>query len=458
MGSKTLKGDAIEGFQRTLKGAPDLTRALAPAARAAQGTTRTELEGTIQGLSRTVDEVAEKEADLVPLAQRTTATAAALTVDGAQPLDATLAVLPDALRELRETAPVATDLVDRLDRLAVAITPALPNLALAARDTVPVLERAIPVLRRSTPLIRDTRQLATRLGKAKSGLLQMFELLPAPLKRFGEAFDVINSTTVHGAPAYRQLLAAFVGFDGIFSGYQTQAQNPMSPGHALRISTYFSPDAFDGVVLPRDAAGSVQSEDQTVDCSDVDECFGARRARARGSGVLRVSALRNIATLPARFVRSAWRFADPKLKVGRIPFARTALLIQLAAAVLFIGYTLTKKDTQLPFSDDPYEVQVMLADAQGLNPVKEPAAGIAGVNSGKVIDAEVAPNGQALVTLRFDSDMRGQDLRGRDRVRSPDERPADPDRERRSRQPRRWPAPGRRGDRCRKHAVLGEHR
>ena len=89
-------------FQETLKKAPDLTKALAPAARAAQGTTRTELAGTIQGFSRTVDEVAEREEDqLIPIAQRANATMAALTVDGAQPLDDALVALPKTLRELR---------------------------------------------------------------------------------------------------------------------------------------------------------------------------------------------------------------------------------------------------------------------------------------------------------------------------------------------------------------------
>jgi phospholipid/cholesterol/gamma-HCH transport system substrate-binding protein len=121
-----------------------------------------------------------------------------------------------------------------------------------------------------------------------------------------------------------------------------------------------------------------------------------------------MSTIGKIVTAPARFARAAWRFADPQLKVGRIPFARTALLIQLAAALVFVGYTLTKKDTQLPFSEDPYEVQVLLDDAQGLNPAKEPAAGVAGVNNGKVTATEVAPNGQALVTLRYDPEMRGK--------------------------------------------------
>ncbi len=285
VGAKTLKGDAIEGVQRTLKGAPDLTKALAPAARAAQGSTRTELAGAIQGFARTVDAVAEREEELIPLARRASATAGALTTEGAVPLDQALVVLPGALRELRETAPVVEGLVDRLDRLAVAITPALPDLALAAREAVPIIERALPVLVRATPLIRDTRLLATRLGEAKDGLLEMFGLLPEPLTRFDEAFEVINMDTRWGAPAYLQLLGAFTGFDGIFSGYQTEAQNPNSPGHALRISTYFSPDAFEGVIdpFPRDASGAAQMA--PISCADVEEISrdAARELRAGGS-------------------------------------------------------------------------------------------------------------------------------------------------------------------------------
>lgn len=268
VGSKTLRGEAIRGVQETLRTAPELTRALAPAARAAQGTNRTELAGSIAGLSRTVDALAEREEDLIPLAKRTSRTMAALTTDGAAPLDAALAALPGTLRELEATAPVATALIDRLDRLAVEITPALPELALAAREMVPIVRRAIPVLLRATPLIRDTRQLATRVGKAKGGLLEMFNLLPKPLRTFDRALASINAETVHGAPAYRQLVAgAFTGLDGVFSGYQTRAQNPSAPGHALRIGTYFSRDAFEGFPL----AGATRSatSGRSVGCDDV---------------------------------------------------------------------------------------------------------------------------------------------------------------------------------------------
>jgi hypothetical protein len=213
---------------------------------------------------------------------------AALTVDGAQPLDDALVALPRALRELEATAPIATDLIDRLDRLAVAITPALGDLAAASHKAVPILEDAIPVLLRATPVIEDARQLATRLGKAKGGLTTMFDLLPPTLTRFDEALEVITQISAHGAPAYRQLLAAFVGFDGIFSGYQTQAQNPLAPGHALRISTYFTEDAFEGVVpLPRSAASESEATGAVTDVS----CLEVRRVDEQAARQLREAAM-----------------------------------------------------------------------------------------------------------------------------------------------------------------------
>src|SRR5688572_16867681 len=289
VGSKTLKGQAVEGFQETLKNSPGLTKALAPAARAAQGSTRTELAGAIQGFSRTVDAVAEREEDLIPIAQRANRTMSALTVDGAQPLDDALVALPDTLRELQATAPIATDLIDRLDRLAVAITPALPELALASGEAVPVLENAIPVLLRATPVIEDARQLATRLGKAKGGLTEMFNLLPPTLSKFDKALEVITQISAHGAPAYRQLLAAFVGFDGIFSGYQTQAQNPLAPGHALRISTYFTEDAFEGAVLPP-LPRSAREPGATGGLADV-SCLEVRKVDGKAARQLKEAAM-----------------------------------------------------------------------------------------------------------------------------------------------------------------------
>ena len=117
--------------------------------------------------------------------------------------------------------------------------------------------------------------------------------------------------------------------------------------------------------------------------------------------------IKSIITLPGRFIRGAWHFIEPPLKVGRIPFGRTVLIMQAVAAVTFIGYTLVKKDIQFPWSPEPYLVDVLLTDAQGLNPPKEPSAGVAGVLAGKVVDVSVE-NGQARATLRLDSDFKGK--------------------------------------------------
>ena len=114
-----------------------------------------------------------------------------------------------------------------------------------------------------------------------------------------------------------------------------------------------------------------------------------------------------LAGLPARSARGARRFVDPPLKVGRIPFGRTVLVLLFSAAVLFLGYTMIKKDVAIPLLSNPYLVDVMVPDAQGLNPAKEPAAGVAGVEAGRVV-AVRQEGSAARVTLRLDTSMRGK--------------------------------------------------
>lgn len=117
--------------------------------------------------------------------------------------------------------------------------------------------------------------------------------------------------------------------------------------------------------------------------------------------------LQRILTAPVRAARGAWAFIDPQLKAGRIPFTRTILVMFFAGALIFVGYTLTKKGIRMPFAPEPYEVQVILPDAAGLDPSKEPAAGVAGASAGKVTEV-VYEDGQATATLELDSDMEGK--------------------------------------------------
>lgn len=117
--------------------------------------------------------------------------------------------------------------------------------------------------------------------------------------------------------------------------------------------------------------------------------------------------MRRMAQIPVDVGRYVWRFVNPRLKAGRIPLGRLAITVQIIAALIFVGYTLTKKSIRLPFAPEPYQVQVILSDAQGLDRLDEPAAAVAGTPLGGVSEVEYL-NGQALVTLTLDSEVRGK--------------------------------------------------
>jgi virulence factor Mce-like protein len=117
--------------------------------------------------------------------------------------------------------------------------------------------------------------------------------------------------------------------------------------------------------------------------------------------------MRSIVTFPARFVRSLWRFVDPPLKAGRVPLGRLAIAVEVIAALVFVGYTLHKKSIRLPFSGEPYTVQVIFPDAKGLDRLDEPAVAVAGTPVGRLDHVEYA-DGRAIATLTLDPELRGK--------------------------------------------------
>ncbi len=241
-GSETLQGEAIDGIQETLKNSPELTRALKGPARSLQGPGGDELGGAISGMSQTVDAVADRERDLIPLAQRLNRTTAALTVDSSVPLDATLAALPGALQELNDGAPELTGLVDRLDTFAGQVNPALPDFTEAVRQGTPLFARTIPVLRRATPLISDLRKVSGRLADASPTLTKLVRKLDPVTRDFGESvLPVLLQDSRNGPPTFEQLLTTFTAADGVFRPYQTPSQNPNGSGHLWNIGTYADP-------------------------------------------------------------------------------------------------------------------------------------------------------------------------------------------------------------------------
>jgi virulence factor Mce-like protein len=114
-----------------------------------------------------------------------------------------------------------------------------------------------------------------------------------------------------------------------------------------------------------------------------------------------------IARLPRTAARTAWAFINPSRTAGRIAWGRVAITVQILVAVVFVGYTLTKKSIRLPFSSEPYQVRVEFTDAQGLDRLDEPAAAVAGTPLGSVTDVEYS-DGQAVATLTFKDEVRGK--------------------------------------------------
>jgi virulence factor Mce-like protein len=117
--------------------------------------------------------------------------------------------------------------------------------------------------------------------------------------------------------------------------------------------------------------------------------------------------IRRIVRFPLTAAKTAWAFIHPSRTAGRIAWGRVAIAVQIIAAVIFVGYTLTKKSIRLPFSSEPYQVKVEFADAQGLDRLDEPAAAVAGTPLGSVTDVDYE-HGQAVATLTFKEEVRGK--------------------------------------------------
>ncbi len=117
--------------------------------------------------------------------------------------------------------------------------------------------------------------------------------------------------------------------------------------------------------------------------------------------------MKRLLAFPGAVGRTLWAFIHPSRDVHQVPLGRILIALQLLAALGFLAYTLDKKGILLPFSESPYEIEVELTDAKGLDRVDEPGAAVAGAVLGRVSDVRYE-DGRALATLTLDADIRGK--------------------------------------------------
>lgn len=249
--SETVRGRAITGLQRTLRAAPDLTRELGPTARALQGPRGDELGDSIAGLSATVDALASQSDDLAELPARANRTLDALLVDAGVPLDASLRELPGVFEQLADGGESLTALVDRVDRLAVGLRPAVLELAPALRELRPVVAASIPIARRSLPLVQGLGVVLERAAAAAPELTLVVRALMPGARILDESVQpFLLSDSRLGLPAYLQLISGFSSGTAALRPYQTEAQNPLGAGHAIRLGAFMDSAFLPSLAIP----------------------------------------------------------------------------------------------------------------------------------------------------------------------------------------------------------------
>jgi len=207
------------------------------------------------------------------------------------PLDAGLARLPGAIEALNSDAPSLQAVLERIATLASKLGVSGPRaIARALRAATPVLTRARPVLRDGTSLVRGARLIASRLAKAKGGLVEMFNVIGDALETFHPTLDALDSQTSLGASsgAFQLVAGAFEGGDGARRPYQTLTQNPAAPGHALRINGYINPQSGLGLRELFGGGGGLPllrpDVRSTVSCETVAQVSARAVAAVRANG------------------------------------------------------------------------------------------------------------------------------------------------------------------------------
>jgi phospholipid/cholesterol/gamma-HCH transport system substrate-binding protein len=226
-----------EGFQA----GPPLLRSTHEWARAAQGPTRRELTGTIEGFGRTAAAIARDKQDLAPMLRDTGATTTALQ-GPADALARTLSALPGALAGVEAGSVAVRETLRRAMPLAADMTPAMKEMAPTLAELRPVLAQAGPVLRRARPFAADVRAtLASARIAAPSATELLRRLRPVLVLAADRLVPFLNSKTPTGANTAQALLATAASAAATLSPTKTLEEGTgvgnSGPGHGYYLST-----------------------------------------------------------------------------------------------------------------------------------------------------------------------------------------------------------------------------
>ena len=237
----TLRPDAVTSLRQVFQAQPRLFRSLAPAMRAFQGPSRTELAGTIRGFSQTVDGIAQERDSLGPLLRAAAQTIAAVRTQSDRPLDQTLVALPTAFAESATGGVELRGIIDRLDPFAVDLTPGMRELAPLLTELRPLLHDARPVLARSPGFVTELSGALQSGASASPPTGTMLQLLDPTLVVLRDGLlPFFHGKTQGGLPVYQELPGFGASAGGSMSAVRSQelAQaGNTGAGHAWHLYT-----------------------------------------------------------------------------------------------------------------------------------------------------------------------------------------------------------------------------
>jgi ABC-type transporter Mla subunit MlaD len=194
--------------------------------RAFQGPSRTELAGTIRGFSETVDGLARERDSLGPLLRGAAQTIRAVRTQSGRPLDQTLTALPPAFAASATGGLALQGIIDRLDPLAVELSPGMRQLAPLLSELRPLLRDARPVLDRAPGFVTELSGALRSGASASAPTATMLRLLDPTLVILRDGLlPFFRGRSRAGIPVYQQL-----------PGFGASAGASMSPVRSMELA------------------------------------------------------------------------------------------------------------------------------------------------------------------------------------------------------------------------------